>query len=69
MYQYIIYKVDEGKTIKEYLESFYLSSNKINRIINEKGFLINGVIVDKNTKLKYNDILMITDKVFNEKKV
>ena len=69
MYQYIIDKVYEGKTIKEYLESFYLSSNKINRIINEKGFLINGVIVDKNTKLKYNDILMITDKVFNEKKV
>lgn len=69
MYQYIINEEYEGKTIKEYLETFFISASKVNRIINEKGYLVNGICCDKNILLKTNDVLMITKKVFNEKPV
>ena len=63
-YCFIIDKTFEGYTLRNYLESFHLSSSKINRLINEKKYHFNGS--DLNS-LKANDILDIDEDIFNEK--
>ena len=62
MYKYIISKAYDGYTIRDFLASFKTANSKINRIINEKKYLVNGQLIDT---LKENDELIISD-VFNE---
>lgn len=62
-YNYIITKIYNNFTIKEFLESFKLSESRINRIINEKKYLVNDFVTDV---LHTNDILSIDGDIFNE---
>ncbi|MBR2891615.1 MAG: RluA family pseudouridine synthase [Bacilli bacterium] len=68
MYRYLITETYEGYSLKEFLMCFHLSMSKINRIINEGKFLLNGKI-DKNSCLKKDDELLIYKSVFNENSV
>ena len=63
MYRYTINSHFNGYTIKEFLEFFKLSSKKINRIIHEKKYLVNGSICET---LKTGDELFIEKSIFNE---
>lgn len=65
MYSYIIDKYYNGYTIRKYLEEFKLSTSKINRIINENKYLVNG---EKKNLLHTGDLLEIED-IFNETEV
>lgn len=66
MYKYIIDKSFDGYSVKEFLAFFKLSSKKINWIVNEKKYLVNGLTLKT---LKTNDVLLIPKEVFNEKTI
>lgn len=66
MYKYIIDKSFDGYSVKEFLTFFKLSSKKINWIVNEKKYLVNGLTLKT---LKTNDVLLIPKEVFNEKTI
>lgn len=66
MYKYIIDKSFDGYSVKEFLAFFKLSSKKINWIVNEKKYLVNGLTLKT---LKTNDVLLIPKDVFNEKTI
>ena len=66
MYKYIIDKSFDGYSVKEFLAFFKLSSKKINWIVNEKKYLVNGLTLKT---LKTNDVLLIPKEVFNEKMI
>lgn len=66
MYKYIIDKSFDGYSVKEFLAFFKLSNKKINWIVNEKKYLVNGLTLKT---LKTNDVLLIPKEVFNEKTI
>ena len=66
MYKYIIDKSFDGYSVKDFLAFFKLSSKKINWIVNEKKYLVNGLTLKT---LKTNDVLLIPKEVFNEKTI
>ena len=66
MYKYIIDKSFDGYSVKEFLAFFKLSAKKINWIVNEKKYLVNGMT---SKCLKTNDVLLIAKEVFNEKNI
>ena len=66
MYKYIIDKSFDGYSVKEFLAFFKLSAKKINWIVNEKKYLVNGMTPKC---LKTNDVLLIEKEVFNEKNI
>lgn len=66
MYKYIIDKSFDGYSVKEFLAFFKLRSKKINWIVNEKKYLVNGLTLKT---LKTNDVLLIPKEVFNEKTI
>ena len=66
MIQYIINQKFNNMTIREFLEYFKISKKKINWIVNDKKYLINGEY--KNT-LQTGDVLIFNDECFMENSV
>ncbi len=56
---YKVLKVQEGQTLKEYLESFHLGKPKIYLLISSKSIQVNGSIASENTILKQDDSISI----------
>lgn len=65
-YNYVIPKNYNNYNIRDFLSSFKISESKINRIVNEKKYLVNDFWTDV---LHTNDILTIDGDVFNEKQI
>ncbi len=63
MYQYIINSKFNNLTIREFLEYFKVSQKKINWIVNDKKYSVNGL---KKEILETNDVLLFNDECFNE---
>ena len=63
MYQYIINKKFENLSIREFLEYFKISQKKINWIVNDKKYSVNGKVKEK---LELNDVLTFDSDCFME---
>ena len=63
MIQYVINKKFDNTTIREFLEYFKISQKKINWIINDRKYLINGECLNI---LHTNDVLTFDDECFME---
>lgn len=66
MYQYIINQKFNNTSVREFLEYFKVSQKKINWIINDKKYSVNGTHKEI---LETNDILLFNDECFMERSI
>lgn len=63
MFQYVINSKFNNMSIREFLEYFKISQKKVNWIVNDKKYSVNGT---KKEVLETNDVLIFDEECFNE---